>query len=160
MLPLPPPVDYGVFMQGLVQAMQMQAHTQAALQAQLEAQAQVPVPQAQDHGGPSIMIWFKRMSPPSFNGESDLLLVESWIREIEKIFRAIRCAEDDKVTLATYMLQERADVLWSSLLRTQFEDGAVEVGWDELVAFDHRTLEQALSAVRRQEGEMEQYLEE
>ncbi|MQM01268.1 hypothetical protein Taro_034020 [Colocasia esculenta] len=48
-LPPPPPVDYGVFMQGLVQAMQTQAHTQAALQAQLEAQqAQVP---AQDHGG-------------------------------------------------------------------------------------------------------------
>ncbi|MQL86482.1 hypothetical protein Taro_019017 [Colocasia esculenta] len=41
-LPPPPPVDYGVFMQGLVQAMQTQAHTQAALQAQLEAQAQVP----------------------------------------------------------------------------------------------------------------------
>ncbi|MQL79902.1 hypothetical protein Taro_012349 [Colocasia esculenta] len=126
---------------------------------------------------------------------------------------------------------ERADVWWSSLLRTRFEDGAVEVGWDEfvrlfrakfvlehiqdkmeqeflsltqssmtvleyearfaelskyaphivadehrkakkfvmglkpslrtrLVAFDHRTLEQALSAACRQEGEMEQYLEE
>ncbi|MQM10382.1 hypothetical protein Taro_043275 [Colocasia esculenta] len=37
-LPPPPPVDYGVFMQGLVQAMQMQAHTQATLQAQLETQ--------------------------------------------------------------------------------------------------------------------------
>ncbi|MQL77413.1 hypothetical protein Taro_009831 [Colocasia esculenta] len=37
-LPPPPPMDYGVFMQGLVQAMQMQAYTQAALQAQLEAQ--------------------------------------------------------------------------------------------------------------------------
>ncbi|MQL80477.1 hypothetical protein Taro_012926 [Colocasia esculenta] len=37
-LPLPPPMDYGVFMQGLVQAMQTQAHTQEALQAQLEAQ--------------------------------------------------------------------------------------------------------------------------
>ncbi|MQM22679.1 hypothetical protein Taro_055735 [Colocasia esculenta] len=37
-LPPPPPVDYGVFMQGLVQAMQTQTHTQAALQAQLEAQ--------------------------------------------------------------------------------------------------------------------------
>ncbi|MQM12387.1 hypothetical protein Taro_045304 [Colocasia esculenta] len=37
---LPPllPVDYGVFMQGLVQALQTQAHTQAALLAQLEAQ--------------------------------------------------------------------------------------------------------------------------
>ncbi|MQL75352.1 hypothetical protein Taro_007713, partial [Colocasia esculenta] len=37
-LPPPPLVDYGVFMQGLVQAMQTQAHTQAALQALLEAQ--------------------------------------------------------------------------------------------------------------------------
>ncbi|MQM12537.1 hypothetical protein Taro_045456 [Colocasia esculenta] len=39
-LPPPPPVDYGVFIQGLVQAMQTQAHTQAALQAQLEAQVE------------------------------------------------------------------------------------------------------------------------
>ncbi|MQL68345.1 hypothetical protein Taro_000638 [Colocasia esculenta] len=63
-LPPPPPVDYGVFMQGLVQAMQTQAHAQAALQAQLEA-------------------------------------------------------------------QERADVWWTSLLRTRFDDGAVDVAWDE-----------------------------
>ncbi|MQL83187.1 hypothetical protein Taro_015669 [Colocasia esculenta] len=126
-------MSLGVRIRGLVQAMQTQAHTQAALQAQLEAQAQVPVHQAQDHGGPSIMERFKRMSPPSFKGESDPLLAESWMREIEKIFRAIRCTEDDKVTLATYMLQERADVWWSSLLRTRFEDGAVEFGWDEFV---------------------------
>ncbi|MQM22607.1 hypothetical protein Taro_055663 [Colocasia esculenta] len=105
-LPPPPPVDYGVFMQGLVQAMQTQAHTQAALQAQMEAQAQVPVPQAQDHGGPSIMEGFERMLPPSFKGESDPLLAKSWMREIEKIFWAVRCADEDKVTLATYMLQE------------------------------------------------------
>ncbi|MQL70730.1 hypothetical protein Taro_003052 [Colocasia esculenta] len=174
---------------------------------------------------------FKRMSPPSFKGESDPLLAKSWLREIEKIFQAIRCADDDRVTLATYMLQERADVWWSSLLRTRFEDGAVEVAWDEfvrlfrakfvpehiqdkmeqeflsltqgsmtvleykarfvelskyaphvvtderrkakkfvmglrpslrmrLVAFDHRTLDEALNAAFRQEGEMEQYLEE
>ncbi|MQM03041.1 hypothetical protein Taro_035822 [Colocasia esculenta] len=65
-LPPPLPVDYGVFMQGLVQAMQTLAHTQAALQALLEA-------------------------------------------------------------------QERADVWWASLLCTQFEDGAIEVAWDEFV---------------------------
>ncbi|MQM20748.1 hypothetical protein Taro_053776 [Colocasia esculenta] len=65
-LPPPPPVDYGVFMQGLVQAMQMQAHTQAALQAQLEA-------------------------------------------------------------------QERVDVWWASLLRTRFEDSAIDIAWDEFV---------------------------
>ncbi|MQL99417.1 hypothetical protein Taro_032140 [Colocasia esculenta] len=84
--------------------------------------AQVP---AQDHGGPSIMERFKRMLPPSFKRESDPLLEESWMREIEKIFRAIRCADEDKVTLATYMLQERDDVWWASLLCTRFEDGAV-----------------------------------
>ncbi|MQL80547.1 hypothetical protein Taro_012993 [Colocasia esculenta] len=227
-LPPPPPVDCGVFMQGLVQAMQTQAHTQAALQAQLEAQAQAP---AQDHGGPPIMERFKRMTPPSFKGQSDPLMVESWLRQTEKIFRAIRCPDEDKVTLATYMLQERADVWWSSLLCTRFEDGAVDVAWDafvrlfrakfvpehiqdkmeqeflsltqgsmtvleyeawfselskyalhivederrktkkfvmglkpslrtRLVAFDHRTLDEALSAACRQEGEMEQYLEE
>ncbi|MQL77504.1 hypothetical protein Taro_009918 [Colocasia esculenta] len=33
------------------------------------------------------------------------------MREIEKIFRAIRCAEEDKVSLATYMLQEVQNVL-------------------------------------------------
>ncbi|MQM10412.1 hypothetical protein Taro_043308 [Colocasia esculenta] len=220
-LPPPPPVDYGVFIQGLVQAMQMQANTQAALQAQLEAQ---------DHGGPSIMERFKKMLPPSFKGERDPLLAESWMREIEKIFRAVMCADEDKVTLATYMLQERADVWWASLLRTRFEDGAIEIDWDEfvrlfrakfvpehiqdrkeqeflsltqgsmtvleyearfaelskyaphivtdermkakkfvmvlkpslrtrLVAFNDRTLDEALSATFRQEGEMEQYLE-
>ncbi|MQM06228.1 hypothetical protein Taro_039048, partial [Colocasia esculenta] len=184
--------------------------------------AQAP---AQDHGGPSIMERFKRMAPPSFKGESDPLMAESWMRETKKIFRAIRCPNEDKVTLATYMLQ------WSSLLRTRFEDGAVDVVWDafvrlfrakfvpehiqdkmeqeflsltqgsmtvleyearfselskyaphivederrktnkfvmglkpslrtRLVAFDHSTLDEALSAACRQEGEMEQYLEE
>ncbi|MQL69480.1 hypothetical protein Taro_001781, partial [Colocasia esculenta] len=106
-LPPPPPVDYGVFIQGLVQAMQTQSQTQATLQAQLQAQAQAlaPVPQEHGHGGSSIMERFKRMAPPSFKGESQPLLAESWMREVEKIFRAIRCAEEDKVSLATYMLQ-------------------------------------------------------
>ncbi|MQL99246.1 hypothetical protein Taro_031969 [Colocasia esculenta] len=76
---------------------------------------------------------FKRMAPPSLKGESQPLLAESWMKEIEKIFRAIRCSEENKVSLATYILQERADVWWASLLRTRFEDGAIEVAWDEFV---------------------------
>ncbi|MQM13980.1 hypothetical protein Taro_046909 [Colocasia esculenta] len=131
-------------MQGLVQAMQTQAQTQAALQAQLQAYAQAPasVPQEQGHGGLSIMERFKRMAPPSFKGESQPLLAEIWMREVEKIFRAIRCAEEDKVSLVTYMLQ----VLRVYVL--------------VLVAFDHRTLDEALSAACRQKSEMDQYMEE
>ncbi|MQL99124.1 hypothetical protein Taro_031844, partial [Colocasia esculenta] len=125
-LPPPPPVDYGVFMQGLEQ-------TQAALQAQLQAQAQAPAPAPQEHGhgGPSIMERFKRMAPPSFKGESQPLLAESWRREVQKIFQAIRCAKEDKVSLATYMLQERADVWWASMLCTRYEDDAIEMTWAE-----------------------------
>ncbi|MQM13633.1 hypothetical protein Taro_046561 [Colocasia esculenta] len=74
-LPPPPPVVYGVFIQGIVQAMQMQATLQAQLQAQ--AQAPTPVPQEQGHGGPSIMERLKRMASPSFKGESEPLLAES-----------------------------------------------------------------------------------
>ncbi|MQL68377.1 hypothetical protein Taro_000609 [Colocasia esculenta] len=69
-----------------------------------QAQAPAPVLQEHGHGGPSIMERFKRMAPPSFKGESQPLLAETWMREIEKIFRAIRCAEEDKVSLDTYML--------------------------------------------------------
>ncbi|MQL98862.1 hypothetical protein Taro_031579 [Colocasia esculenta] len=176
--PPPPPVDYGVFMQSQVQAMQTQAYTKAALQAQMEAQAQVPVPQAQDHGGPSIMERFKRMLPPSFKGESEPLLVESWTREIEKIVWAVRCADEDKVTLATYMLQVSKTVLEYEARLAELSKYAPHIVIGErrkatkfvmglkpslrmrLVVFDHRILDEALSATCRKEGEMEQYLEE
>ncbi|MQL99702.1 hypothetical protein Taro_032426, partial [Colocasia esculenta] len=85
-LPPPPPMDYGVFLQGLAQALAL-------------------VPQKHGHSGPSIMERFKRMAPPSFKGESQPLLAESWMREVEKIFLTIRCAEEDKASLNTYMLQ-------------------------------------------------------
>ncbi|MQM10060.1 hypothetical protein Taro_042945, partial [Colocasia esculenta] len=93
--PPPPPVDYGALMQGLVHAMQTQAQTTAALQAQVQAQA--PAQEA-GFGGVSMMERFRRMTPPFFKGESDPILAESWLRETEKIFRAILCA--------TYKLQE------------------------------------------------------
>ncbi|MQL79311.1 hypothetical protein Taro_011752 [Colocasia esculenta] len=124
-------------MQGLVQAMQTQAQTYAVLLAQLQAHAQAPapVPQEHDHGGPSIIERFKRMGLPPFKGKSQPLLAESWMREVEKVFRAIRCAEEDKVSLATYMLQ---------VLRVYV-----------LV-----TLDEALSAACKLESEMDQYIEE
>ncbi|MQM17193.1 hypothetical protein Taro_050163 [Colocasia esculenta] len=104
-LPPPPPVDYGVLMQGLVQAMQMQAHTQAALQAQLEAQ-----------GTTARFSELSKYAPHIVTDEH---------RKTKKFMMGLKPS-----------------------LRTR------------LVAFDHRTLDEALSAACRQEGEMEQYLEE
>ncbi|MQL87068.1 hypothetical protein Taro_019606 [Colocasia esculenta] len=111
-LPPPPPVDYGVFMQGLVQAMQTQAHTQAALQAQLEAQKELT------YGGIHCCV-------PGLSTELLMLLGTNERRKTKKFVMGLKPS-----------------------LRTR------------LVAFDHRTLDEALSAACRQEGKMEQYLEE
>ncbi|MQL76756.1 hypothetical protein Taro_009151, partial [Colocasia esculenta] len=63
--------------------------------------------------------------------KSMAMVVQSWMREVEKIFWAIRCAEEDKVSLATYMLQEGADVWWASVICTRYEDGTTKVTWAE-----------------------------
>jgi hypothetical protein len=68
----------------------------AMLQAQMHAQAQAQEHHGFGHGG-STMDRFKRMNPPFFKGESEPLKAESWLREIEKVFRAIECDEVDKV---------------------------------------------------------------
>ncbi|MQM07116.1 hypothetical protein Taro_039951 [Colocasia esculenta] len=125
-VPLPPPpplVDYRALMQGLVHAMQNQAQTTAALQAQVQVQAQTPAHMAV-FGGVPMMERFRRMTLPFFKGEKDPILAESWLRETEKIFHAIRCAEEER---------KHADVWWSSVLHTQFADGAMEVAWAEFI---------------------------
>ncbi|MQM05816.1 hypothetical protein Taro_038632 [Colocasia esculenta] len=167
MAPPPPLIDYGTFMQGLVQAMQTQAQTQAALQPQVQAQAQAPPTVHLEHSGPSVMQRFSRMAPPSFTGESQLLLAESWLREIEKIFRAIRCVEEDKdragVVDIHIAYQGAMSVLEYEARFAELSKYAPHIIADErrkvkkfgmglrpslrtrLVAFDHRTVEEAFS---------------
>uniref|UniRef100_A0A1D1YQI9 Brain-specific angiogenesis inhibitor 1-associated protein 2-like protein 2 n=1 Tax=Anthurium amnicola TaxID=1678845 RepID=A0A1D1YQI9_9ARAE len=139
----PPPPELGSFLQfppKLVEAFQIQAQNQRALQAQFQngnagAADQQRLADPGRENGASSMVRFKKMGPPSFKGESEPDVAENWIRETEKIFAAIRCPEEDKVVMATFTLQERADVWWSSTLRTRFA-GRGDVSWREfLVAF-------------------------
>src|SRR5262249_43815551 len=136
---LPPPPELGGFLQSfprLVEAMHMQAQAFVALQAQKgnagAANQQRGVDPDRGYGA-TIMERFRRMGPPSFKGESNPNVAESWIHETEKIFRAIRCPEEDKVNLATFTLQDRADVWWTSSLRTVFWN-TVDITWDEFLA--------------------------
>ncbi|MQL74786.1 hypothetical protein Taro_007151 [Colocasia esculenta] len=163
-LPPPPPVEYGVFMQGLVQAMQTQAHTQAALQAQLEAQERADV-------------WWSSLLRTRFEDGA----VEVGWDEFVRLFRAKFVPEhiQDKMEQEFLSLtQGSMNVLEYKARFSELSKYAPHIVADErrkakkfvmglkpslrtkLVAFDHRTLEQALSAACRQEGEMEQYLEE
>ncbi|MQL97660.1 hypothetical protein Taro_030352 [Colocasia esculenta] len=163
-LPPPPPVDYGVFMQGLVQAMQMQAHTQAALQAQLEAQERADV-------------WWSSLLRTRFEDGAVDVTWDTFVR----LFRAKFVPEhiQDKMEQKFLSLtQGSMTVLEYEARFSELSKYAPHIVEDEhrktkkfvmglkpslrtgLVAFDHRTLDEALSAAYRQEGEMVQYLEE
>ncbi|MQL93368.1 hypothetical protein Taro_026007 [Colocasia esculenta] len=151
-------------MQGLVQAMQTQAHTQAELQAQLEAQERADVwwsllLRTQFEDGAVEVGWdeFVRLFRAKFvpehiqdkmeheflsltQGSMTILEYEARFAEISKY--APHIVADERRKVKKFVMGLRPS------LRTR------------LVAFDHRTLKQALSAACRQEGEMEQYLEE
>ncbi|MQM11372.1 hypothetical protein Taro_044279 [Colocasia esculenta] len=163
-LPPPPPVDYGVFMQGLVQAMQTQAHTQAALQAQLEAQERADV-------------WWASLLRTRFEDEAVDVAWDEFVR----LFRAKFDPENMQDRMEKELLsltQGSMTVLEYEAIFSELSKYAPHIVTDErrktkkfvmglkpslrtrLVAFDHRTLDETLSAACRQEGEMEQYLEE
>ncbi|MQM17196.1 hypothetical protein Taro_050165 [Colocasia esculenta] len=163
-LPPPPRVDYGVFMQGLVQAMQTQAHTQAALQAQLEAQERADV-------------WWASLLRTRFEDGAVDVACDDFVR----LFRAKFVAEHVQDQMEQQFLsltQGSMTVLEYEARFSELSKYAPHIVTDErikikkfvmglkpslrtrLVAFDHRTLDEALSAACRQEGEMEQYLEE
>ncbi|MQM19288.1 hypothetical protein Taro_052289 [Colocasia esculenta] len=139
-------MDYGVFMQGLVLAMQTQAHTQAALQAQLEAQASLLRTRFED--GAIDVAWdeFVRLFRTKFvpehiqdrmeqeflslaQGSMTVLEYEARFSELSKYAPHIVANERRKTKKFVMGLKPS--------LRTR------------LVAFDHRTLNEALSAACR-----------
>ncbi|MQL68042.1 hypothetical protein Taro_000336 [Colocasia esculenta] len=147
-LPPPPPVDYGVFMQGLVQAMQTQAHTQAALQAQLEAQ-----------DGAVDVAWdeFVRLFRAKFVPEHVQDRMEQEFLSLAQSSMTVLEYEARFSELSKYAPHIVADERRKT---KKFVMGLKPSLRTRLVVFDHRTLDEALSAACRQEGEIEQYLEE
>lgn len=55
---------------------------------------------------------FRKNDPSQFSGDSNLDIVDHWIRELEKIFRAIARPENIKVTYAIYLLTNEAEFWW------------------------------------------------
>ncbi|XP_038979875.1 uncharacterized protein LOC120109994 [Phoenix dactylifera] len=58
---------------------------------------------------------FRRLNPPTFEGGSDPMAAETWIREIEKMFRALHFPDEVTVWLATSMLTGNAEYWWTAM---------------------------------------------
>ena len=55
------------------------------------------------------LIDFQRNNPPTFKGAYDPEGAQNWIKEHEKIFRAMACTDVQKFNYATFMLDEEAE---------------------------------------------------
>jgi hypothetical protein len=66
----------------------------------------------QRQGYQSNMTEFKSLSPLSFEGSIKPLVAEKWLIEMEKAFRVLKCAEEEKVSYSTCIMQGDACGWW------------------------------------------------
>ncbi|RHN40786.1 putative nucleotidyltransferase, Ribonuclease H [Medicago truncatula] len=108
----------------------MAGRNDAAIAAALEAVAQAVghQPNAGANAESRMLKTFMRNHPPTFKGRYDPDGAQTWLKEIERVFRVMQCTEVQKVRFGTHQLAEEADDWWVSLLPTLEQDGAA-VTW-------------------------------
>ena len=110
----------------------MAGRNDAAIAAALEAVAQAVGQQPNGNAGANdevrMLETFLRNHPHTFKGRYDPDGAQTWLKEIERVFRVMQCTEVQKVRFGTHMLAEEADDWWVSLLPILEQDG-VEVTW-------------------------------
>ncbi|XP_028054441.1 uncharacterized protein LOC114258654 [Camellia sinensis] len=55
---------------------------------------------------------FQDLKPSTFKGDSKSLLVEACVKEMENIFHALPCTEEQKMSFATFTLKEDTQEWW------------------------------------------------
>ena len=83
----------------------MAGRNDVALAAAMQAMAQA-VRSTPNAGGNEE---FRKNKPPIFKGRYDPDGAQIWLKEIDRIFRVMDCAEEHKLRLGTHMLKEEAD---------------------------------------------------
>uniref|UniRef100_A0A803MTB6 Retrotransposon gag domain-containing protein n=1 Tax=Chenopodium quinoa TaxID=63459 RepID=A0A803MTB6_CHEQI len=73
-------------------------------------------------GGQSTFDRFDRHCPPTYDGTADPVVLEGWLREMEKLFNATGCPPEDRVAIGTYYLKLEADncALFATKLKERF----------------------------------------
>ena len=78
---------------------------------------------------------FHKQHPPIFEGSSDPLIAEEWLRFIEDIFNFMRLNDHERVLCAIYMLQKAARFWWDVVKQTLNAEALV---WEEFKAVFNR----------------------
>jgi len=68
---------------------------------------------------------FLRNHPPTFKGRYDPDEAQTWLKEVERIFRVMQCNDVQMVRFGTHMLAEEADDWWVSTQPILQNEGVV-----------------------------------
>jgi len=52
---------------------------------------------------------FNKLKPPKFDGGTDPLAYEEWLRRVENLFEVIECPKRSKVCLATHQFEREVE---------------------------------------------------
>ncbi|XP_057529844.1 uncharacterized protein LOC130808385 [Amaranthus tricolor] len=92
----------------------------------------------------SVFNRFDRHRPPAYEGTADPVVLEGWLREIEKLFDATGCPDAEKVAIGSYYLKKEADNWWdmfSTKLKERFY--LDELRWlkrEEFLSLEQRSM--------------------
>ena len=53
---------------------------------------------------------FTKLRPPAFQGATNPTIAEDWLVQVEKVLEAMNCPDNQKVRLASFILQGELDV--------------------------------------------------
>ncbi|KAK8928667.1 hypothetical protein KSP39_PZI017870 [Platanthera zijinensis] len=72
------------------------------------------------------------MRPPIFRGGVTPMETEDWLKRIELIFKAMRCPENRKVELVTFLFEGEANRWWDSLTQGKFYR-RTDIRWNDFL---------------------------
>uniref|UniRef100_A0A2N9GSP6 Reverse transcriptase domain-containing protein n=1 Tax=Fagus sylvatica TaxID=28930 RepID=A0A2N9GSP6_FAGSY len=104
---------------------------------------------------------FRKLDPPSFKGSKDPLEADNWLKELDRLFKAMNVRDEKRVTLAVFMLKGDALEWWESTER--IHEGGV-VSWQQFVDLfrkmyfpDSLRLQKEVEFIRIEQGNQSVY---
>ncbi|XP_045825097.1 uncharacterized protein LOC123917438 isoform X1 [Trifolium pratense] len=111
----------------------MQQFMQQAQQFMQQQQQGVHPPPEEEEIGNRVFREFYKMKPPLYEGSFNCLEAHGWLKEMEKVFKVIRCTEEEKVMCASRMLNGAAKTWWKGAL-AYMTASHIPVDWEHFQA--------------------------
>ncbi|KAL1549165.1 hypothetical protein AAHA92_17299 [Salvia divinorum] len=86
-----------------------------------------PPPQLPDR---NIEKEFREEHPPVFDGMGDPAKAEAWIRAMERIFKFLRCTDQEHLSCVTYQVTGSAEFWWKTKQRTMTREQLDAMTWE------------------------------